>query len=201
MTTANRTAEVVRNTRETQISARVDLDGTGETDIECPIGFLAHMLDAFGRHAHVDLTMRIAGDLHIDQHHTVEDAGIVLGQALREALGDRRGIWRTGHCRFPMDETLAEAAVDLSGRPFCVFLVPFERAFIGELQSDLVVEFFRAFAGGLAANLHVELVRGENDHHRCEATFKAVARAFELAAARHPRASDALPSTKGHLDG
>lgn len=196
-----RTAEVERHTRETQIRCRVDLDGVGTTRVDCPIGFLGHMLEALGRHAHLDLEVSIRGDLHVDQHHTVEDTALVIGQALRQALGDRRGIWRTGWCRFPMDETLAECAIDIAGRPHLEWQVRFERSHLGELQSDLVHEFFQAMAIALGANLHLEVVRGGNDHHRCEALFKAFARALELAIAIHPRAAAEVPSTKGSLDG
>ncbi len=197
---AGRTAAVARETRETQIRVAVDLDGQGTADVRCEIGFFAHMLEAFARHAHVDLEIAIAGDLHIDQHHTVEDTGIVLGQALREALGDRRGIWRAASCRFPMDEALAVVSVDIGGRPYLHFDARFSREQVGDFETDLVVEFFRAVSQSLAANIHVELARGDNDHHCIEAIFKAFARAFELAAARHPRATG-VPSTKGSLDG
>lgn len=195
-----RTATVERRTRETQITCTVNIDGTGTADVRCEIGFFAHMLEAFARHAHVDLTISIAGDLHVDQHHTVEDTGIVLGQCLRDALGDRSGIWRTGHCRFPMDETLAVASVDISGRPYLEFDALFTKPQVGDLHTDLVIEFFRAISQSLAANVHIELPRGANDHHKIEAIFKAFARSFEIAAARHPRAT-AVPSTKGALDG
>lgn len=198
--TGGRVAQVQRHTRETQIDCTVDLDGVGRTEVNCKIGFLAHMLEAFARHAHVDLNMTIAGDLHVDQHHTVEDSGLVLGAALRQALGDRRGIWRTGGCRFPMDEALAEAAVDLAGRPYLVFKARFAKTTAGDLQTDLVIEFFQAVATALAANIHLELIRGDNTHHCVEALFKAFGRSFELAAARHPRALAEVPSTKGSLD-
>jgi imidazoleglycerol-phosphate dehydratase len=201
MPPAGRTAVVERLTRETQITCRVDLDGVGRTRIDCPIGFLGHMLEAFGRHAHVDLDMTIRGDLHVDQHHTVEDTALVLGQAIRQALGDRKGIWRTGWCRFPMDETLAECAIDIAGRPHLVWLAAFTRTHVGELQTDLVVEFFQALAISLGCNLHLELVRGHNDHHKIEALFKAFARSLELAVTVHPRAFAEIPSTKGALDG
>ena len=195
-----RKATVERNSRETQIRAEVDLDGVGQTAVDCPIGFLGHMLEALGRHAHIDLTMHIRGDLHVDQHHTVEDSAIVLGQAIKQALGERRGIWRTGWCQFPMDETLATCAIDLAGRPHLVFLAEFARPAVGELHTDLVVEFFQAMAIALGANIHLELVRGHNDHHKVEALFKAFARALELAVALHPRALAELPTTKGAID-
>lgn len=196
-----RCATVERVTRETQIRCTLNLDGTGRTEIVSPIGFLSHMLEALARHAHFDLNMQIAGDLHVDQHHTVEDAGLVLGSALRQALGERRGIWRTGSSRFPMDEALADCAVDIAGRPCLVFEVTFARPFLGELQSDLVREFFGALALALGANVHLHVPYGENDHHKCEAMFKACGRALELATALHPRALSELPSTKGALDG
>ncbi len=195
-----READVARRTAETQVSCTVHIDGVGCSDVRCEIGFLAHMLDAFARHAHVDLEMQIVGDLHVDQHHTVEDSGLVLGQALREALGERRGIWRTGWCRFPMDEALAEAAVDLSGRPCLVFEASFARPKAGDMHTDLVVEFFAAVANALGANIHLSLIRGENTHHCIEALYKAFGRAFELAAAQHPRAAGEVPSTKGSLE-
>lgn len=198
---ANRRATIERLTRETQIRCTVDLDGVGRTQVDCPIGFFAHMLEALGRHAHLDLDLHVRGDLHVDQHHTVEDTGLVLGQALRQALGDRKGIWRTGFCRFPMDETLAEAAIDVAGRPYLVLNAKFTRDKVGDLNVDLVHEFFQAVALGLGANVHLDLVRGENDHHRVEALFKAFARALEQAVAIHPRAGQEIPSTKGALDG
>ena len=195
-----RTATVERLTKETQIRATVNLDGVGSTQVDCEIGFFGHMLEALGRHAHIDLNLHIRGDLHVDQHHTVEDTAIVLGQAFKQALGDKRGIWRTGHIRFPMDETLAECAIDLGGRPHLVFLAEFTRQQVGEFHTDLMVEFFQAMAIALGANIHLELVRGHNDHHKVEALFKAFARALEFAVSRHPRAVAELPSTKGSID-
>ena len=194
-----RQATTERNTKETQISATIDLDGVGAADVACEIGFFAHMLDAFARHGHFDLTMRIAGDLHIDQHHTVEDTGIVLGKAIRDALGDRKGIWRTGHCRFPMDEAIALVSVDIGGRPYLHFDAAFNKELVGDFHTDLVIEFFRAVSQALGANVHVELPYGENAHHCIEAIFKAFGRAVEIAVARHPRATG-VPSTKGSLD-
>lgn len=196
----HRVGRVVRHTRETQIEAVVDLDGVGNTQVDCPIGFFGHMLEALGRHAHLDLTLSVRGDLHVDQHHTVEDTAIVLGEAIRKALGDRRGIWRTGWCRFPMDETLAECAIDIAGRPHLVFEAAFTKDKVGEFHTDLTVEFFQAMAIALGCNLHLTLVRGQNDHHKVEALFKAFARALEMAVAVHPRAWAEIPSTKGHLD-
>ncbi len=195
-----RSAFTERRTKETQILCEVDLDGVGRAEISTPIGFFSHMLEAFARHAHIDLHLAVAGDLEVDQHHTVEDTGLVLGEALRRALGDRRGIWRTASVEFPMDETRAVCAIDLSGRPYLLFDAAFTRAHVGELASDLVVEFFAALTNALAANLHLRLHCGANDHHKIEALFKAFARAFELAAAIHPRAAAEIPSTKGALD-
>lgn len=195
-----RSATVSRHTRETQIDAQFCIDGTGSADIACEIGFFAHMLDTFARHGHFDLQLKIVGDLHIDQHHTVEDTGMVLGKAIRDALGDRKGIWRTGHCRFPMDEALAVVSVDIGGRPYLHFDATFAKEKVGDFSTDMVIEFFRAIAGAMGANVHVELPRGDNAHHCIEAIFKAFARACELAMSRHPRA-EAVPSTKGSLDG
>ncbi|MCO4764138.1 MAG: imidazoleglycerol-phosphate dehydratase HisB [Myxococcales bacterium] len=195
-----RSARVVRETRETQIVCHLDLDGVGRAHVDTPIGFFSHMLEAFARHAHIDLHLVARGDLHIDQHHTVEDTGLVLGNALRQALGDRKGIWRTGSTLFPMDETRAECALDLSGRPFLLFDGSFSRPFIGALASDLIVEFFQAVTNALPANVHLRICCGDNDHHKAEALFKSFARAMEIAAAIHPRAFAEVPSTKGALD-
>jgi imidazoleglycerol-phosphate dehydratase len=195
-----RSASIERNTRETQIRAEIDLDGTGSNDVQCEIGFFAHMLEAFSKHGHFDLVLHIAGDLHIDQHHTVEDAGLVLGRAFREALGDRKGIWRTGHCRFPMDEALAVVSIDLSGRPYLHFEAAFGKEQVGDFQTDMVIEFFRAVSQSLGATVHVDLLRGDNAHHCIEAIFKAFGRALEISASHHPRART-VPSTKGSLDG
>lgn len=196
-----RSAEVVRTTRETEIRCHLDLDGVGRAEVSAPIGFLGHMLEALARHSHIDLHIAIRGDLHVDQHHTVEDTGLVIGEALKRALGERRGIWRTASCEFPMDETRAACAIDLSGRPFLQFEAEFSRSHVGELATDLVVEFFAALTNSLAANVHLRLCCGANDHHKIEALFKAFARALELAAAHHPRATAEIPSTKGALDG
>lgn len=195
-----RSAYTERKTKETQILCELDLDGVGRAVISTPIGFFSHMLEAFARHAHIDLHIAVAGDLEVDQHHTVEDTGLVLGEALRRALGERRGIWRTASMEFPMDETRAACAIDLSGRPYLQFDATFGRDHVGELATDLVVEFFAALTNALAANLHLRLQCGANDHHKIEALFKAFARAFELAAAIHPRAAHEIPSTKGALD-
>jgi imidazoleglycerol-phosphate dehydratase len=199
-TGAHRTAEVHRATRETDILARVDLDGSGEVEVATPIGFLTHMIETLGRHSLVDLTVRASGDVNVDQHHTVEDTGFVIGQAIARALGERRGISRAGWARHPMDEALADAAIDLSGRPCLVLEARFEGAKVGELETSLVHDFFDALARALGANIHLDLVRGRNDHHRVEALFKAFARALRMAVAREPRLGDKVPSAKGSLD-
>ena len=194
-----RTATLSRRTSETDITLTLDLDGSGQADIATGIGFLDHMLTAFTRHGLFDLTVRAKGDLHIDFHHTTEDVGIVLGQAVAQALGDKRGITRFGHALVPMDEALAEAAIDISGRPFLAWNVTFERPKIGEMDTELFEEFFRALAINAAVTLHVNQRAGRNAHHVAEACFKATARALRMAVAIDPRAADAIPSTKGAL--
>ena len=197
---APRIAEIVRETGETAITLRLDLDGTGQAEIATGIGFLDHMLTALARHAMFDLTVEARGDLHVDFHHTTEDVGIVLGQALRRTLGEKRGIRRYGHAVVPMDEALAEAAIDLSGRPFLVWQVPFERPKIGEMDTELFEEFFRALSSNGLFALHVMLRHGHNAHHVAEGCFKAVARALRQAVEPDPRAAGAIPSTKGMLE-
>jgi imidazoleglycerol-phosphate dehydratase len=194
-----RIATVTRATTETDISLTLDLDGTGKADIGTGIGFLDHMLTALARHGMFDLAIRAKGDLHIDFHHTTEDVGIVLGQAFHRALGDKRGIRRFGHAMVPMDETLAEAAVDISGRPFLAWDVAFQRPKIGEMDTELFEEFFRALAFNALVTLHVTRRAGHNAHHVAEACFKATARALRMATEMDPRAGDAIPSTKGAL--
>ena len=194
-----RTAEITRTTTETAITVRLTLDGSGQAKIATGIGFLDHMLTAFARHALVDLVVHAQGDLHIDFHHTTEDVGIVLGQALAEAVGDKRGIRRYGHAAVPMDEALVDAALDLSGRPFLAWSVAFERDKIGEMDTELFEEFFRAFAMNARMTLHVTQRAGRNAHHVAEACFKAVARAVRAATETDPRAPSAIPSTKGAL--
>ncbi|HEY6432747.1 MAG TPA: imidazoleglycerol-phosphate dehydratase HisB [Acetobacteraceae bacterium] len=194
-----RTATVTRTTSETEISLTLNLDGSGTAEIDTGIGFLDHMLTALARHALFDLTIRAAGDLQIDCHHTTEDVGIVLGRAFAQAIGDKRGISRFGHALIPMDEALAEAAVDISGRPFLAWHVPFERQRIGEMDTDLFEEFFRAFAMHAAVTLHLTHRAGHNAHHVAEACFKAVARALRSATEPDPRAAGTIPSTKGAL--
>jgi len=194
-----RIADISRKTSETDIVLRLDLDGSGLTDIATGIGFLDHMLVALGRHGSFDLTIRATGDLHIDNHHTTEDVGIVLGQALRQALGDKRGIRRFGHALVPMDEALAEAAIDLSGRAYLAWNVAFDRDKVGEMDTELFEEFFRAFAGNAQMNLHINQRAGSNAHHIAEACFKATARALRQAVEIDPRTAGAIPSTKGAL--
>jgi imidazoleglycerol-phosphate dehydratase len=194
-----RTATLSRRTSETDISLTLDLDGTGRADIATGIGFLDHMLTALTRHGLFDLTVRAKGDLHIDFHHTTEDVGIVLGSAFAQALDDKRGITRFGHALVPMDEALVESVVDISGRPFLVWNVGFERPKIGEMDTELFEEFFRALAVNAAITLHVTRRAGHNAHHVAEACFKATARALRMAVAIDPRAADAIPSTKGAL--
>jgi imidazoleglycerol-phosphate dehydratase len=200
-TAGARRAEIARTTSETAISLALDLDGTGRAEVATGIGFLDHMLTALARHALLDLTVAAKGDLHIDDHHTTEDVGIVLGQAIRQALGDKRGIRRFGHSLLPMDEALAEAAVDISGRPFLAWQVAFQRPKIGSFDTELVEEFFRALAFNAGITLHVTLKAGTNAHHVAEACFKAVARALRMAVEPDPRAAGAIPSTKGSLEG
>ena len=195
----SRIATITRATAETEIVATLNLDGSGTADIDTGIGFLDHMLTALTRHALFDLTVRAKGDLHIDFHHTTEDVGIVIGQAFARAIGDKRGIRRFGQASIPMDETLAEAAVDISGRPFLVWNVEFQRPKIGEFDTELFEEFFRALAFNAGITLHIDRRAGHNAHHVAEACFKATARALRMASERDPRAGDAIPSTKGAL--
>ena len=194
-----RTAQQSRTTAETAIELALSLDGTGQAEIATGIGFLDHMLTAFARHALFDLRIAAKGDLHVDFHHTTEDVGIVLGQALRAALADKRGIRRYGHALVPMDEALVEAAVDISGRAHLAWSVAFERPKLGEMDTELFEEFFRALAGNAGITLHVSQKAGRNAHHVAEACFKSVARALRMATEADPRAGDAIPSTKGAL--
>ena len=196
---ASRQARVERKTKETDIVLQLNIDGTGASKIQTGIPFFSHMLEAFSKHGLMDLTVDASGDLEVDLHHTVEDVGIVLGKALREALGDRAGIVRYGSAAIPMDETLVSAAVDISGRPFIVFNVPLRRARISNMDLDLLQDFFRAFAFNAELNLHVNMHYGENLHHIAEAVFKAVARALAQATRLDPRIAGVLPSTKGVL--
>jgi imidazoleglycerol-phosphate dehydratase len=196
-----RKATVTRKTRETEVSATVDLDGTGAAGIATGIGFFDHMLEQLARHGLIDLKIAAKGDLHIDQHHTTEDVGIVLGQALAKALGDRAGIARYADVHLPMDEALTRAAIDVSGRPYLVWKVEFSRSKIGEFDTELLREFFQALAQNAGITLHVETLYGRNNHHIAETCFKAVARALRLAVAIDPRQAGRVPSTKGSLTG
>jgi imidazoleglycerol-phosphate dehydratase len=195
---AARRARVERRTKETAITAEVDLDGSGRAELATGIPFLDHMLDQVARHGMVDLTVRAKGDLHIDAHHTVEDVGIVLGQAVAKALGDKAGIARFGHAYVPLDEALSRAVIDFSGRPGLVYQVKFTRAMIGEFDVDLVHEFFQGFVNHALATLHVDNLRGDNAHHQAETVFKAFARALRMAIAPDSRVRG-VPSTKGTL--
>lgn len=194
-----RSAQITRRTNETRIDARLTLDGSGKAAIRTGIGFFDHMLDLFARHALIDLDLTVEGDLQVDQHHSVEDAGIVLGQAVAQALGDKAGIARYAHVYLPMDETLTRVALDVSSRPFLVFKVAFPTAKIGEFDSELVREFFQAFATQAGLTLHVETLYGANSHHIAESCFKGLARALRAALAPDPREAGRIPSTKGAL--
>jgi imidazoleglycerol-phosphate dehydratase len=194
-----RQAKISRKTAETEITVTLDLDGSGRYDCETGIGFLDHMLDQLSRHSLIDLSVRAKGDLHIDDHHTVEDTGIALGQALTKALGDKRGIRRYGACLLPMDDALVRAALDLSGRPYLVWNVEMPTAKIGTFDTELVREFFQALATHGGITLHVDALHGLNSHHIAEAAFKAVARALREAVETDPRKADEIPSTKGAL--
>jgi imidazoleglycerol-phosphate dehydratase len=193
-----RKAEVSRNTLETQITVRLDLDGTGNAKLNTGLGFLDHMLDQIARHGMIDLEVQANGDLHIDGHHTVEDIGITLGQALAKAIGDKKGLRRYGHAYVPLDEALTRVVVDLSGRPGLVFEVPFVRAMIGEFDVDLVHEFFQGLVNHAFITVQVDNLRGENAHHQAETAFKAFGRALRMAVEVDPR-STGIPSTKGSL--
>ena len=194
-----RQASVTRKTKETAISAAVDLDGTGAYDIATGVGFLDHMIEQLARHSLIDITLKAEGDLHIDQHHTTEDSGIVLGQAVAKALGDKQGITRYGFAYLPMDETLTRVAIDVSGRPYLIWNVEFTRSKIGEMDTELFREWFQAFAQHAGITLHVETLYGENSHHIAETCYKALARALRQAVAIDERQSGRVPSTKGQL--
>jgi imidazoleglycerol-phosphate dehydratase len=194
-----RTAAVTRTTKETDIRVELSLDGTGKAVIDTGIGFFDHMLEAFAKHACIDLSVRATGDLHIDMHHTVEDVGIVMGQAIRQALGDFSGIRRFGHAYVPMDETLGRAAVDFANRPYLIWKVRFERPKIGAMDTELFKEWFHAFAMNAGACVHVECLYGENSHHIIEAAYKSLARAVRAAVEVDPRLAGAVASTKGVL--
>jgi imidazoleglycerol-phosphate dehydratase len=196
-----RTASLERNTKETEISVKVNIDGAGKADISTGIGFLDHMLEQVARHSLMDIKLKTKGDLHVDQHHTVEDSGIALGQALTKALGDKKGITRFASVYLPMDEALTRVALDISGRPFLVWKVDLTRPEIGEMDTELFREWFGAFAQNAGLTLHVECLYGENNHHMIESCFKGLARALGQALAIDPRQADMVPSTKGTLSG
>lgn len=191
-----RSAAIRRNTKETQITLRLNLDGRGKSDISTGIPFFDHMLDLVTRHGGFDLRLQAKGDLHVDQHHTVEDVGIALGEAVRAALGNKRGILRAGYFLMPMDETLAAAAVDLGGRSFCVVKAKFSASRVGDFQTELVEDFFQGFAQAARANVHLRVLYGRSSHHQVEALFKAFARALRFAVSRDKRLRNVLPSTK-----
>ena len=194
-----RKGAVSRKTKETSVEVFLDLDGTGVSDAATGVGFFDHMLDQLARHSLIDIRIRAEGDRHIDDHHTVEDVGIALGQALAQALGDKRGLARYAHCLLPMDETLTRVALDVSGRPFLVFRAEFPTERIGRFDVQLVREFFQAFAGNAGLTLHIETLYGSNSHHIAESCFKGVARALKAAVAVDPRQAGHVPSTKGAL--
>lgn len=194
-----RTAEVTRNTNETQIRVALNIDGTGLQKLNTGVPFLDHMLDQIARHGLIDLDIDAKGDLHIDAHHTVEDVGITLGQAFAKAIGDKKGIRRYGHAYVPLDEALSRVVVDFSGRPGLEFHVPFKRSMIGTFDVDLTHEFFQGFVNHALVSLHIDNLRGENAHHQCETVFKAFGRALRMAAELDARAAGTIPSTKGSL--
>jgi len=198
---SSRSAEISRKTKETEIAVSIDVDGTGRADMATGVGFFDHMLDQLSRHSLIDMRVRAKGDLHIDDHHTVEDTGIALGQALSQALGERRGIMRYASIELAMDETLTRAAIDVSGRPYLVWDVTFSSPKIGTFDTELVREFFHALAQNAGVTLHVTNHYGANNHHIAETCFKAVARVLRAATERDPRQPDAVPSTKGSLKG
>ncbi|NBQ86237.1 MAG: imidazoleglycerol-phosphate dehydratase HisB [Betaproteobacteria bacterium] len=195
----SRRAEVTRNTAETQITVRLDLDGTGKAALSTGIGFFDHMLDQIARHGLIDLAIDAKGDLHIDGHHTVEDVGITLGQAVAKAVGDKKGIRRFGHAYVPLDEALSRVVIDFSGRPGLVMNLPFTSGSIGAFDTQLVHEFFQGFVNHALVTLHIDNLRGDNAHHQCETVFKAFARALRAAVEADPRAAGVIPSTKGSL--
>jgi len=197
--TEARRAAVKRRTKETAITASVDLDGTGAYDVATGVGFLDHMIEQLARHSLIDITLKANGDLHIDQHHTTEDSGIALGQALAKALGDKKGIARYGLAYLPMDDTLTRVALDISGRPYLVWKVAFTRSKVGEMDTELFKEWFQAFAQHAGLTLHVETLYGENSHHIAETCYKALAKALRQAVAIDERQKGSVPSTKGQL--
>ena len=198
-TLAPRISEVSRNTAETKITVKLNLDGTGQANLSTGIGFFDHMLDQIARHGLIDLDIQCAGDLHIDGHHTVEDVGITLGQAVAKAVGDKKGLRRYGHAYVPLDEALSRVVVDFSGRPGLEMHVPFKSGMIGTFDSQLAYEFFQGFVNHAFVTLHIDNLRGDNSHHQAETVFKAFARALRMALEIDPRAANVIPSTKGSL--
>jgi imidazoleglycerol-phosphate dehydratase len=196
---SHRTAEVSRNTAETKITVKLNLDGTGQANLSTGIGFFDHMLDQIARHGLIDLDIQCVGDLHIDGHHTVEDVGITLGQAVAKAVGDKKGLRRYGHAYVPLDEALSRVVVDFSGRPGLEMHVPFKSGMIGTFDSQLAYEFFQGFVNHAFVTLHIDNLRGDNSHHQAETVFKAFARALRMALEIDPRAANVIPSTKGSL--
>lgn len=196
-----RKATIARKTHETDISVEVNLDGTGAYDVSTGIGFLDHMIEQFSRHSLIDITCRIDGDLHVDQHHTTEDSAIAIGQAITEALGDKSGIGRYGAAYSPMDETLSRVALDISGRPFLVWKAKFTQERLGEMDTELFEHWFHSITQSAGITLHIELLYGENNHHVCESIYKGFARAMRQAVDLDPRKAGAIPSTKGQLGG
>ena len=196
-----RTGRIARTTAETDILVEVNLDGTGEYAVSTGIGFLDHMVEQFARHSAIDLVCKVRGDLHVDQHHTTEDSAIAIGQAIHQALGDKRGITRYGSAYSPMDETLARVALDISGRPFLVWKAAFTQPRLGEFDTELIEHWFHSIAQAAGITLHVELLYGQNNHHVCEAIYKGFARAMRQAVSIDARKADAVPSTKGMLGG
>jgi len=195
-----RESRIERNTNETQISIDLNIDGNGEYQIETPIGFFNHMLESFTKHGLFNIKMKADGDLHVDQHHLVEDCGIVLGQSFKKALGNKKGINRAGYFTYPMDEALAVVAIDIGGRPFLQYDAEFKRRFCGELDTDLLEDFFLGFAINLGANVVIRMPYGRSDHHKIEAIFKAFAKAMKMACSTDPRAIKNIPSTKGIIE-
>lgn len=201
MNNAPRTGTVERKTAETSIAITVNLDGTGAYDVSTGIGFLDHMVEQFAKHSLIDVTMKVEGDLHVDQHHTTEDSAIALGQALSDALGDKAGIGRYGSAYSPMDETLARVALDISGRPYLVWNAKFSQERLGEWDTELIEHWFHSVAQSAGLTLHIELLYGTNNHHICESIYKGFARAMRVAVERDLRKGGAIPSTKGQLGG
>ncbi len=194
-----RNASVARKTKETDIAVNINLDGRGKYEIKTPVGFFTHMLESFAKHGLFDIMLKAEGDMHVDQHHTIEDTGIVLGQAFGKALGGKKGINRAGYFAYPMDEALAVVAIDISGRPYLQYDAKFKERFCGELDTDALEDFFYGFSVGLRANVAVRMISGRSGHHKAEAMFKAFAKAMKMACSTDARAMEDIPSTKGTI--